>query len=269
MSERRADTGAAADPPGASTGSGSSETEPAPPDSENSENPAQQQPPRTSDAQVRAQFRAMLSTLGIDLVAPLAVYYGLRAFGVGDVLALLLGVLLPSIRSGYLLINQRRFDGFALFVLTTLVLSVLISFWTGSARFLLAKDGWLTGVAGLWILGTLFTSRKFCYLAARTLLPHKHAELESEWVRSALFRRVWTVLTVVWGTGLFSDAAIRVVMAYTLPIDLVPALGSVQYVVLYGALQGATMVYLRRTRVLVPILGEPRKRRNPFRLRRK
>lgn len=240
---------------------GTSETADSPDDADSSGSSGSAEDQQRSGSETRTQIRAMLTTLGIDLVAPLAVFYGLRAFGVGDVLALLLGVLLPAIRSAYLLVSQKRFDAFAVFVLTTLVLAVLISFWTGSARFLLAKDGWLTGIAGLWILGTLVTRRAFCYLAVRTLLPHKRAELEAERQRSARFRRVWTVLTAVWGCGLFGDAAVRVVIAYTLPIDLVPVLGSVQYFVLYALLQGITVVYLRRTRVLVPVLGEPRRRR--------
>ena len=40
---------------------------------------------------------------------------------------------------------------------------------------------------------------------------------------------MWRVSSVLWGVGTLADAALRVVMAYTLPVDVVPALGTALY----------------------------------------
>ena len=70
---------------------------------------------------------------------------------------------------------------------------------------------------------------------------------DSVWERFPLFRHVWRVLTVVWGIGLLADAAIRVIVAYTLPVDLVPAANGIQYAVVYVVLQVISRVHLRRS----------------------
>ena len=44
------------------------------------------------------------------------------------------------------------------------------------------------------------------------------------WDTSPRFRRNWQVSTIIWGTATLTDAIIRVVMAATLPVNLVPAL---------------------------------------------
>lgn len=46
-----------------------------------------------------------------------------------------------------------------------------------------------------------------------------------------------------WGVGTLADSALRVVMAYTLPPDLVPALGTVLYVATSAVLIIATNVF--------------------------
>jgi hypothetical protein len=67
----------------------------------------------------------------------------------------MLGMAPPAIRAAHTVATRRRVDALALFTLSILLLSVAVSFLTGSPRFLLAKDGWLTAAGGLWILATL------------------------------------------------------------------------------------------------------------------
>jgi hypothetical protein len=56
------------------------------------------------------------------------------------------------------------------------------------------------------------------------------------WDRAANFRRGWRVSSVIWGVGLLVDAMLRVVFAYALPVDLVPALSAAQFPVTMIAL---------------------------------
>jgi hypothetical protein len=54
---------------------------------------------------------------------------------------------------------------------------------------------------------------------------------------------MWRVASVAWGVGTLLDAALRVVLAYTLPVDVVPALTLALYVVTAVVLCVATNVY--------------------------
>jgi hypothetical protein len=66
------------------------------------------------------------------------------------------------------------------------------------------------------------------------------------WATEPRFRRIWRVSTVIWGLALLLDAAIRVAIAYTLPVDQVPGIGAALYPVTFIALQVITNVYYTR-----------------------
>lgn len=57
------------------------------------------------------------------------------------------------------------------------------------------------------------------------------------------FRRIWRVATAMWGAGLLADAAVRVVISYTLRLDAVPAIGGLLYPVTFLLLQIAGNIY--------------------------
>lgn len=63
-------------------------------------------------------------------------------------------------------------------------------------------------------------------------------------------RRVLRGLTALWGFGLLVDAALRVLMAYALPVDEVPLLDGVLYGVTWITLQIITQITLYRTGTL-------------------
>jgi intracellular septation protein A len=207
-----------------------------------------------ADAPAAPNRSKLILTIALNLVAPLVLYYGLRMAGSGEVTALLAATAVPSAYLLYQAVSERKIDGFAAFVITMLLLTLAVSFISGSPRFLLAKDGWMTAVGGLWILGTLLTKRPFIFLASRPILEGRigprDESWDSLWERLPQFRRVWRLLTVLWGVGTLVDAVIRVVMAYTLPVDLVPALSGVQYAVLYIVLQVASQMYFGRSALM-------------------
>ena len=63
------------------------------------------------------------------------------------------------------------------------------------------------------------------------------------WQRVPRFRRIWRVCTVIWGTAILADAVIRVVMAATLPLGIVPGLNGALWPVTFVVLQVVTNVY--------------------------
>lgn len=200
--------------------------------------------------------RELIVNLAINLIAPAALFYGLRALGVNQWLALLAGVVPPAMRAVQTVVTKRRVDTLAVFTLSILVLSVATSFLSGSPRFLLAKDGWMTAAAGLWMLATLLRT-PFLYQVLRSFLGQAARErMERNWLGSPTYRHVLRVTTAMWGVVLVLDAGVRVVLAYALPVDRVPLISGLQYVAVYLALEVATRVYARRKSVAAAIAAE-------------
>ncbi|GAB3568348.1 VC0807 family protein [Spelaeicoccus albus] len=183
-----------------------------------------------------------------DLVVPLTLFYVLRGAGVSIYLALLAGALASGITAVVVVATQHRLDGIAVFVMSTMLLSVGVSLLTGSTRFLLAKEGWLTAVTGVWFLGSLRARRPLAYQFSRPLLEGRlgwPADWDAAWERAPRFRRMWQISTVLWGLGTLLDSAARVVMAYTLPVDVVPAISAAMYAITSAVLIVVTNVYYR------------------------
>lgn len=198
----------------------------------------------TDDAAARRQF---LLTVVIDIALPLAVFYGLRAIGVNQWWALILGGIVPIIRLGYGFARTRRLDLTSAFTLSLLVIGTLIGLLTGDPRLLVARESYLTGVAGLWILGTLLAARPFMYTITMPLLPPDTAAAwKRDWSTTPKFRRALRFMTVGWGLAFVIDAAARVVLAYTIPLDLVPMIGIALMVGMLVAVTQGTKAWAKR-----------------------
>lgn len=194
------------------------------------------------------------STLLMDLVVPVAAYYLLRLAGLDPLPALILGVVPTLVFLVGQAIHRRRLDALGVFVLVLVVACIAVSLVTGSPRFLLAKGGAVTGVIGLGFLATLWMARPLPFTLARAMLRRTpmgaalHTDSWDErWDRNPWFRRVWRVDTVMWAAGLLADSAVRVVMAYTLPVDAVPALSAGLWAVTFVALQVTQHIYFTRS----------------------
>jgi hypothetical protein len=200
--------------------------------------------------------RAVVINLAINVVAPLALFYGLRAAGVDQWLALMLGAIPPTVHAVYGVVVRRKIDALALFTLSILGLSVATSFVTGSPRFLLAKDGWMTAVAGAWILITLVRTPFLQQFLLSFTTGEQHQRFVLSWRDSSTYRHVMRMATVMWGVGLVLDAGVRFVLAYALPVDQVPLISTLQYFVVYAALEFGSRFYLRRKSVADRVFAE-------------
>ncbi len=204
--------------------------------------PVQEPAPRPTRQQKAAALRKLiLLQLLFELGVPLAGYYGLRAAGVSQWVALLTGSLLVLPWIVYGVVRHRRFEAMAGFTLVLMVVGALMSMVTGDPRTLLVRDGWLAAVIGLWVLGTLPTRRPFMLTAVRAVVVAKAGEdgweeWRARWDTEPGFRRSIRVLTAVWGSVLTLDAGVRVVLACTLPVDLVPGVSTAQWLVVLAAL---------------------------------
>ena len=212
--------------------------------------------------------------LALDLAAPAGLYYGLRSAGVGASLALLAGATAPALSTAAEMIARRRPDLLGMAVLATMALTTGISLITGSPRFLLAREGLLTAAWAGWFFASLRSQRPLTYQFSRPLLEGRDVFVprtirgatvagkpretwEALWKRLPQFRRIWRVSTVIWGAALLIDALARVLMAYALPINLVPALASALWPVTFMALQVITGVFFFRTGLWLILAGAP------------
>ncbi len=196
----------------------------------------------------------------IDIGVPIGLYYVLREFGMSAYLALLIGAIVPAVTSLIGFLTRREVDGIGLSMLALISLSAAVSALTADPRFLLVRDGWLTGAWGLWFFASLFTRRPVAFAFARLFLEGRRGNTTSWdelWTHEPRFRRIWRVSTVMWGLGTMADAVLRVVMAYTLPVDVVPGLSGALWPVTFVVLQIITNVYYFRAG-LWPILTADR-----------
>jgi hypothetical protein len=191
-----------------------------------------------------------LARLVFDIGAPIALYYVLRADGVSYALALLAGAALPAVGACGTLLRWRRADRVAGLMVATLASALIISLIAHSPRFLLAKEGLITGVWGAWFLASARGQRPAALIFARPLMEGVRffggRSWDVLWATEPRFRRIWRAATVMWGVGLLVDAVVRVVISYTLPIDEVPGLGGALYPLTFLALQLVTNVYYTR-----------------------
>lgn len=170
--------------------------------------------------------------VAVDFGAPLAAYYLLRLLGTGIYLSLLVSTLLSAVPGVIGFLRRREVDGLSAYMTAMMFGSIVIALLSGSTRFLLAKEAILTGVTGIWFVASIAAHRPLVYLFTRPILEGRLGwppDWDHLWTRHPRFRRMWRISSAAWGTGLLADAALRVVMAYTLPPDTVPALGTALY----------------------------------------
>jgi hypothetical protein len=197
--------------------------------------------PPTEKEKAAAVRQLIFKQLLLELALPIGGYYLLRGFGMDQWLALVCsaGLALPAVI--WSLISQRRVNVTVFFSLSIVILGTVIGLISGDARLLAVRDGWITAILGLWILGSLLTKRPFIMAQARAILISKVGERgadewEARWPVEPEFRTAIRTLTAVWGVVFTLDSLVRVLVAYTLPIDAIPLVSTVQWLVVLGAL---------------------------------
>ncbi|WP_328473465.1 hypothetical protein OHA21_12575 [Actinoplanes sp. NBC_00393] len=204
-----------------------------------------EQSPRTTS------WSASLTAIVLDVILPLAIYYLARAIGADPWLAVVVAALSPAASVANTWIRSRRLDPTGVFVIAALILSLVVALFTGDERALMARESWITAAIGLWIIGSLATSRPFLLdVARKTSPPRMTARYDELWEGHTVFRRWMTLASVVWGLAFLIDAAVRVVLAYTAPLDLVPIAGVLVLIGLLVVGHGFVMLQAYRWKIL-------------------
>jgi hypothetical protein len=136
---------------------------------------------------------------------------------------LLAGTVVSGLRVLWVALRQRRLDPFALFLLALFGAGLALSFATGDARFILAKDAAGSCTAGLVFLGSCIIKRPIAYYAAqrfaRSAGSAQHEEFQAT-AQSDMMRARWYRVSLVWGIALLLDVSLRVAAIHLLPIRL-------------------------------------------------
>jgi hypothetical protein len=149
-----------------------------------------------------------------DIAGPLIAYNLLRSAGFSAVTALVLSGVFPAAGVIINIILHRRVDALGILVLAGIAVGAVLGLVSHNARLVLDEGSVPTAVFGVICLGSLGTPKPLMYrLAVEFIGPDtpKGQEFTGLW-QYAEFRRVFRVVTVVWGVGYLAEAVARVVI---------------------------------------------------------
>jgi hypothetical protein len=149
-----------------------------------------------------------------DIAGPLLAYNLLRSAGFSSVSALILSGVFPAAGVIISIVQHRRVDALGVLVLAGIAVGAVIGLVSHNARLVLDEGSVPTAVFGLICLGSLGTPKPLMYrLAVEFIGPDtaKGQEFTGLW-QYAEFRRVFRVVTAVWGIGYLAEAVARVVI---------------------------------------------------------
>lgn len=206
------------------------------------------------DTGLRRVVRANVLTLVFEVIAPMALFYGLRAAGASQWWALMAGVLVAAPYVLWTIARKRRVDLVALVTVSVLVLSVVLGLLSDDPRTLAIREGWtaaLGGLFGAWMLVSVVVGRPAQLTLGRTIAEVKRGAegavaWAARWDTDARFRRGLCIDTAVWGAVLLAHAVLHVVLVYTLPIDLISLVTTVVWLGSLASLIAWHVWYIRK-----------------------
>jgi len=155
-----------------------------------------------------------------NFLLPFLIYsYGEKPWG--QVYALMASSAPPIIWSVIEFARRRKVDALSILVLAGIGLSLLAFIGGGGVRFLQLREKLVTALVGFIFLGSAAIGRPLIYQLARATIQRRNpSELgQFEAMKDNVqFRRVMTLMTLVWGTGLVAEAAVAVVLVLTLSV---------------------------------------------------
>jgi hypothetical protein len=164
-----------------------------------------------------------------DLVLPVVAYKVLAACGLTDVPALAIAALIPAGGLLYAWRKGRTVGIFGVLSIATLLLAMTAAFVTGDARVLFARASLVTGLLGIACMISMARPTGIRPLAFYVIRQFRGGGrigggmLESAWHQRRGFRTGTTVLTAIWGIACLVEASLRVVLASSLPVDVMAA----------------------------------------------
>ncbi len=193
--------------------------------------------PGTKPASGQSGIANWVLTLAMNIVLPTATYFVLAGpAGMQEIPALLVSGLCPVLDIGYTIAKQRHVDEFGVVVLIGILIGVLTTVFSGTARAVFLKDSITTGAIGLIMLVTVLIGRPLTFYMGRRFATDG-SRVQRDWWDGLWqypdFRAVQRRLGAVWGVSLLGEAGIRAVLTWKLGTSAMVVVNStVPYVIL-------------------------------------
>jgi hypothetical protein len=203
------------------------------------------QPAAQKTAAPDSRLRSVAMIVIFDIAAPLAAYNLLRAAGLSAVTALVLSGIFPAIALVAGAIRHRRLDVVGALVLAGIVVGTILGLVTHSARMVLLEGSVPTGILGVGFLVSLGTRHPLMFSFAREFVgpdTEKGREMTELW-RHEGYRRVFRIITVVWGVGFLLEAALRVIIVYNTSTGTALVISKIMPFVVAAVLCAWTVAY--------------------------
>jgi hypothetical protein len=182
-----------------------------------------------------------------DVAGPLLAYNLLRAAGFSTVSALVLSGVFPAAGVTIGIAAHRRVDALGVLVLASIAVAAVLGLVSHNARLVLDEGSVVTGVFGVICLGSLATPKPLMYrLAVEFIGPDtpQGQEFTGLW-QYPEFRRVFRVITIVWGIGYLAEAVARVIIVQNTSTGTALAISKVMPYAVAGVLTAWTVGYGR------------------------
>ncbi|MUL62847.1 hypothetical protein BOO86_00105 [Mycobacterium sp. CBMA 234] len=190
-------------------------------------------------------MRPIIRGILLDIAPPLAAYYGLRAAGVSEYVALLTATVLAGLKVGHDAVRARRLDPFAGYLTLNFGLSLAVGLSTSDARLLLAGTTLVGAIGGLVFLGSCVIGTPLTQVVA------ERVETEGQDTGPAAVayrRRVHILLSAMWGVGLIVGTGVQVAIIFATSVDVANAVTTVFSLATTVVLMAATFVISKRAR---------------------
>jgi hypothetical protein len=182
-----------------------------------------------------------------DVAGPLVAYNLLRSAGFSSVAALVLSGVFPAAGVTIGVVAHRRVDALGVLVLASIAVGAVLGLVSHNARLVLDEGSVVTAVFGVICLGSLATPKPLMYrLAVEFIGPDspQAQEFTGLW-QYPEFRRVFRVITVVWGIGYLAEAVARVVIVQSTSTGTALAVSKVMPYAVAAVLTAWTVGYGR------------------------
>jgi hypothetical protein len=197
------------------------------------------------------RFGPLYRSLIVNVALPLITVQVLLRTNTPAVTALAIAAIFPFVDAVVGLVRKRRFDPIAVLSLIAIVVGIGTSGITGNAGFAVAKESLFTIVFGLIFLGSLAAPRPMIFQLGRQYAtggdPAAAAAWDARWALPG-FRRTIRLMTAVGGCGFLLEAALRVVVAFTLPVTTSTIVSPVLGIAVLAVLIVWTTRYVRAVR---------------------
>lgn len=188
--------------------------------------------------------------VGVNFALPLLIF-DLTKPHYGDVKALIASSGPPIVWSIFQLIRHRRIDAVSMLAIAGIVLGLLAFLGGGGVRALQLREKLPTVLIGLVFLGSAVIRKPLIYELARAGMKRSgSAELDRfESLRDNIqFRRVMTLMTLVWGFGLVGEAAASAAVVMAVSVHDFLIISPIMGYATMGGLSLWTFWYARRAR---------------------